>query len=298
MRIDRGARLASALSRTALSGRGDGAWVGRPDRTSTSASCRADRLTGLRTRASTARSSRPAGSPSRSIPTTAAPADDSDAASPAAAPPRPVHETRARSGAGVSELSAAPTSLTSVTVIPHSSARSRRRDRSVSFGSTISTVRPRRGWVLSRPASDGSSAPGASIVNPNVEPAPTSLSTPISPPSIRTIRLLMASPSPVPPYRRLMDASACPNDSKRRSTASGEMPIPVSDTSKRSRSAPASPAKTARQTSPRSVNLTAFAEQVDEHLAQARRVADDDGGHCRRRPGRPGRGPCAIRRAR
>jgi len=37
------------------------------------------------------------------------------------------------------------------------------------------------------------------VVNQNVEPTPGSLLAPISPPIISTSRLLMASPSPVPP---------------------------------------------------------------------------------------------------
>jgi hypothetical protein len=44
-----------------------------------------------------------------------------------------------------------------------------------------------------------------------VEPRPTSLSTVISPPIIWQNRLLIARPSPVPPYFRVVDASACEN---------------------------------------------------------------------------------------
>ena len=42
-------------------------------------------------------------------------------------------------------------------------------------------------------------------VNQNVEPCPSSLSTPIRPPRPRTIPRLIASPRPVPPKRRLVD---------------------------------------------------------------------------------------------
>jgi hypothetical protein len=38
----------------------------------------------------------------------------------------------------------------------------------------------------------------------------------------------MARPRPVPPKRRVVDASACENGSNRRSWSSGAMPMPVS----------------------------------------------------------------------
>ena len=41
----------------------------------------------------------------------------------------------------------------------------------------------------------------------------------------------MARPSPVPPYLRLVLASACWNASKMMRCFSGEMPMPVSETS-------------------------------------------------------------------
>jgi hypothetical protein len=44
-----------------------------------------------------------------------------------------------------------------------------------------------------------------------VEPRTGSLSTVMSPPIIWQNRLLIASPSPVPPYLRVVDASACEN---------------------------------------------------------------------------------------
>ena len=45
------------------------------------------------------------------------------------------------------------------------------------------------------------------MVKWKVEPCPGSLSTHIVPPMSSLRRLLMASPSPVPPYRRVVDAS-------------------------------------------------------------------------------------------
>ena len=69
-------------------------------------------------------------------------------------------------------------------------------------------------------------------VNQNVLPVPASLSTPIVPPIKPTRRRAMASPSPVPPNRRLVEPSAWVNGSNRRSRASGAMPMPVSVTAK------------------------------------------------------------------
>jgi hypothetical protein len=49
-----------------------------------------------------------------------------------------------------------------------------------------------------------------------VEPVPKVLSTVIRPPINRQRRSLMMRPSPVPPKRRLVVASACPNSLNRR----------------------------------------------------------------------------------
>src|SRR5262245_42277757 len=72
---------------------------------------------------------------------------------------------------------------------------------------------PMLGWPrrpLHCAAAFGASAIiGRRIVN--VDPRPTSLSTVISPPIISQNRLLIASPRPVPPYFRVVDASACEN---------------------------------------------------------------------------------------
>src|SRR6516164_1114598 len=61
-----------------------------------------------------------------------------------------------------------------------------------------------------RPTATASSTiPGSRIVK--VEPRPGWLSTVMSPPIIWQKRLLIASPRPVPPYLRVVDASACEN---------------------------------------------------------------------------------------
>jgi hypothetical protein len=56
------------------------------------------------------------------------------------------------------------------------------------------------------------SSSGSVIVN--FEPLPTSLSTPISPPSKSISRLTMANPNPVPPYFLVVDISTWRNSSK------------------------------------------------------------------------------------
>ena len=75
-------------------------------------------------------------------------------------------------------------------------------------------------------------------MNQNVLPRPGVLSSPISPPMSSTSRLEIARPSPVPPYRREVDPSACEKDRNKRERASGSIPIPVSWTSKRTSEEP------------------------------------------------------------
>ncbi len=70
----------------------------------------------------------------------------------------------------------------------------------------------------------------------------------------------MARPSPVPPYRRVVELSSCTKASKIRESASGEMPTPVSLTSKARRVEGPSLSKRPTRTtiSPRAVNFTAL----------------------------------------
>ena len=65
----------------------------------------------------------------------------------------------------------------------------------------------------------------------NVLPWPGTLTSRISPPSSVASSRLIARPRPVPPYLRLVPASACWNASKISRCFSGAMPMPVSDTS-------------------------------------------------------------------
>ena len=63
-----------------------------------------------------------------------------------------------------------------------------------------------------------------------LEPRPTSLSTVMSPPIIWQNRRLITRPRPVPPYFRVVDASACENSWNNLTICSGVMPMPVSAT--------------------------------------------------------------------
>ena len=53
----------------------------------------------------------------------------------------------------------------------------------------------------------------------------------MSPPSSFASRLLIVSPSPVPPNRRVVESSACVNGWNSLPICSGVMPMPVSMTS-------------------------------------------------------------------
>ena len=101
----------------------------------------------------------------------------------------------------------------------------------------------------------------------NVDPCPSVLSTAISPPIISQNRRLIARPSPVPPYLRVVEASACVKSWNSRSICSAVMPMPVSLTRKCIQS-PAVDA--ARATSSQIVavlgELAGVAEQVEQDL--------------------------------
>ncbi len=90
----------------------------------------------------------------------------------------------------------------------------------------------------------------------NVLPFPGALASRISPPSSRAISRLMASPSPVPPYFRLVLPSACWNASKMSCCLSAVMPMPVSVTD--NASTPSASGRIFRLTNPSRVNLNEF----------------------------------------
>ena len=68
-----------------------------------------------------------------------------------------------------------------------------------------------------------------------VEPFFCSLSTEIVPPIRSTRRFEIARPRPVPPKRRVVDASTWLNEVKSRSIRSGGIPMPVSRTASSTR---------------------------------------------------------------
>ena len=100
-------------------------------------------------------------------------------------------------------------------------------------------------------------------------PTPGALRSWISPPSRFASSRLMAKPSPVPPYLRLVLASACWNASKMIFCFSAGIPTPVSETSNAITDAadfrigcsvlnPLGAVETCNRTPPCSVNLKAL----------------------------------------
>ena len=91
-------------------------------------------------------------------------------------------------------------------------------------------------------------------------PWPSALSRCSSPPIRPTSRWLIATPSPVPPKRRVVEASACVKPLKMRAWFSGAMPMPVSRTaiSIVTSVAPIAITVTDTTTSPAAVNLIAL----------------------------------------
>ena len=93
-----------------------------------------------------------------------------------------------------------------------------------------------------------------------VEPLPTSELTEMSPPMMLVMRRAIVSPRPVPPKRRVDEASTCVNGSNSRSRSALAMPDPVSVTmkSKRTRLGATREPRVRNVTTPSSVNLTAL----------------------------------------
>ncbi len=113
-------------------------------------------------------------------------------------------------------------------------------------------------------AAAGSASAGASgsvMRKRNRLPSPGTLESASSPPIRATRRWLMARPRPVPPKRRVVDASACVKALKMRAWCSAAMPMPVSRTATSSvtPSAPRSTTAIDTTTSPTLVNFIALA---------------------------------------
>ena len=90
----------------------------------------------------------------------------------------------------------------------------------------------------------------------------------------RTIRRLMASPSPAPPWRRFGPASACSNSLNSRSASSGAIPGPVSATVKTTTAlSPTGRLDPGRQQDAAMVGeFHPVADEIDQHLAKPGRV--------------------------
>ena len=133
--------------------------------------------------------------------------------------------------------------------------------------SSTSSSRTGRCSSTAEAASGGAArarAVGRVTSNQKVEPSPSRLLTPTSPPISSTIRLQMASPRPVPPKRRETETSAWVKRSKTLGSCSAGMPTPVSVTSARSRAvpSPAGACETRSVTDPWAVNLTALERKL------------------------------------
>ncbi len=81
----------------------------------------------------------------------------------------------------------------------------------------------------------GGSAVGAGTSNQNVEPSPSMLEKPTSPPIMVARLRVMARPRPEPPNCRAVEPSAWWKRWNRWGWADSAMPTPVSSISKRSR---------------------------------------------------------------
>ena len=145
------------------------------------------------------------------------------------------------------------------------------RSRTAGSSSITSTVRPvlldgsgAGAGTLGRDAGSASARSGvrasAGRRTVKVEPCPGALATVMSPPIIRQRRRLIASPSPVPPYLRVVEASAWVNASNSFPICSGVMPMPVSEIAMVTQSRPPSSGQrlTSTRIIPRSVNLLAL----------------------------------------
>ena len=120
------------------------------------------------------------------------------------------------------------------------------------------------------------------MVKKKVDPTSGSLSTLIDPPISLTSCSEIASPSPVPPYFRVVEVSICENALKRRSCFSGGIPMPVSRTSNPRVSFPSASDCYKPDTDEDLAffgELDGVADEVGDDLSQAKVIALDKGGH-------------------
>ena len=137
--------------------------------------------------------------------------------------------------------------------------------RLVSVSSTMRTGRSATAAGATRVGARAWASTPSRAVKTKVVPLPGVLSTVRSPPMSRASRRLITRPSPVPPYFRVVELSACVNDWKSLACCSGEIPMPVSVTLTRRNTSPGvvrlagvSHVSTFTSTSPFSVNLNAL----------------------------------------
>ena len=117
-----------------------------------------------------------------------------------------------------------------------------------------------------------------------VEPCPGALATVMSPPIMRQRRRLIARPSPVPPYLRVVEASAWVNSSNSFAICSGVIPMPVSEIAMVTQSRPPSSGRrlTSIRIMPRSVNLLALLARLSSAWRSrvgSARIAPTSAGH-------------------
>ena len=118
-------------------------------------------------------------------------------------------------------------------------------------------------------------------MNQKVEPRPSSLVTPISPPISWTRLFEMASPRPVPPNSRRIEPSTWLKRWNSRPCLSRGMPMPVSLTRKRSRRSDEPELfgvseRTVSVTEPCAREFHGIVEKVEEHLPQPGLVSLDE----------------------
>ena len=188
-------------------------------------------------------------------------------------PSRPGISTSSVISAGCSwRASASPSSPSwAVTTSKPSRARKRRiRSRTV-CSSSITRILPvvRPPWGPCTIGSAGTQGAGvadcgaaAGRRTAKVEPTPGVLSTAMLPPRRWQSRRLIASPRPVPPYRRVVELSAWLNSSNTLAICSAVMPMPLSATVKVNQAPSGRSRSTVSATSPFSVNLQALLSRL------------------------------------
>ena len=146
--------------------------------------------------------------------------------------------------------------------MPHAPSCSDRISRLVGLSSTTSTRRPAsRSWDGAGASAAVARRSASGTVNQNVLPSP-GLALDADRAAHRSTSCgEIARPRPVPPYRRVVEASACENGSNSRSRSSGAMPIAgvgdlEPDHARRRRCGPR--AGRGPRPRPRSVNFTAL----------------------------------------